>query len=348
MKENPKGLTYKDSGVDIEAKYKALDDSMAEIRSTFTPGVVGEVGGFGGLFRLDTKGLKDPVLVSSTDGVGTKIQVAARAKKHDTIGRDLVNHCVNDIFVQGAKPLFFLDYIGLGLMEDGLVPQIMKGLAFGCRENGCALVGGETAEMPGVYKPGDYDLVGFIVGIVDREKILDGSKVKAGDKILGLPSVGLQTNGYSLARKVFFDRLGLGPHDRIPGMQETVAQALLAPHLSYYPAVYPLVEKNLISAMAHITGGGMIDNIPRVLPANGSAQIRKGSWPVLPIFQTIQKEGGVAEEEMYHIMNMGIGFVLIVPPANVGEITRHLEKSGTRCYEIGEIVPGKQEVLFSR
>ncbi len=349
MSEKNKAVSYKDSGVDVEAKYQALDDSMPQIQSTFTPGVLGGVGGFGGLFRLDVlKDYKDPVLVASADGVGTKIQVAVKMGRHNTIGRDIVNHCVNDIFVQGAKPLFFLDYIGLGLIQKGLVPSIIEGVAAGCRENGCALLGGETAEMPGVYKAGDYDLVGFIIGVVERAKIVDGSKVKVGDQLIGLPSAGLHTNGYSLARKVFFEKLGLKPSDPIPGSKETLGDLLLAPHLSYYPTVFPLLDQFSIRAMAHITGGGMQDNIPRVLPPGVSVNIRKGTWPVLPIFQAMQKDGTVEESEMFHICNMGIGFVLIVPPEESKSLQQALSEKGTESYVIGEVIEGKQEVLFSK
>ena len=275
MTGEPKPTSYAAAGVDIDAKMAAVARAKEAIRSTFTAGVVGDVGGFGGLFRPDFRGLADPLLVASADGVGTKLKVAIAAGVHDTVGQDLVNHCVNDILVQGARPLFFLDYIALGRMDAGVVGRILEGFAKACRENGCALLGGETAEMPGVYADGDYDVAGTIVGVVDRPKLLDGSRVAEGDRLLGLGSSGLHTNGYSLARKIFFEDRGLTPQSVVPELGgATVASALLAVHRSYLSPVFPLVEDLLLSGMAHITGGGFPDNLPRVLPEGVSRRIR--------------------------------------------------------------------------
>src|SRR5512135_2366342 len=277
--DTKKPLTYADAGVDIDAKMSAVARAKEAIRSTFTRGVVGDVGGFGGLFRPDFTGMSDPLLVASTDGVGTKVKVAIAAGIHRTVGQDLVNHCVNDILVQGARPLFFLDYYATGKMRPEVVGEVLEGLALACRENGCALLGGETAEMPGMYAEGDYDLAGTIVGAVDRPKLLDGSKVQEGDLLIGLPSSGLHTNGYTLARKIFFEDMGLTPQSIVPELGgASVASALLAVHRSYLSCVLPLVESLLLSAMAHITGGGFPDNLPRVLPPGLDVVIHPESW----------------------------------------------------------------------
>jgi phosphoribosylformylglycinamidine cyclo-ligase len=336
---------YAAAGVDIDAKMAALQQARTAIRSTFTPGVLGDVGGFGGLFRPDFSRYREPVLVASTDGVGTKLKVAILAGRHDTCGADLVNHCVNDILVQGAMPLFFLDYVAAGKIEPGILREVIEGVARGCRENATALLGGETAEMPDVYAPGDYDVAGTIVGVVERGRILDGSRVRAGDALLGLPSAGLHTNGYSLARRVFFDQLALSPDDRLPGSQSgSIADVLLAPHLSYRAALEPLLEADLIQAMAHITGGGFYDNIPRVLPEGVGAVVRSGSWPVLPVFQVLQKEGDVSFEEMHRVFNMGIGMVLVVSSEAAAEAERRLAQAGQKSFRIGEVVPGDRKV----
>src|SRR5215471_10686941 len=275
---------YADAGVDIDAKAAALAQAKAAIRSTFTPGVLGDVGGFGGLFRPDFTGYREPVLVASTDGVGTKLKIAVEMDRHDSCGADLVNHCVNDILVQGARPLFFLDYVATGKLEPSVLEAVIAGIARGCRENATPLLGGETAEMPGFYAAGEYDVAGTIVGVVDRQNVLDGSRVRAGDVALGLPSAGLHTNGYSLARRVLFEDLGKQPGEHLKKLgKQSLGEVLLAPHLSYLRALEPLLDQGLVRAMAHITGGGFYDNIPRVLPGDVDVVIRAGSWPVLPI-----------------------------------------------------------------
>ncbi|MFI5182521.1 MAG: phosphoribosylformylglycinamidine cyclo-ligase [Thermoanaerobaculia bacterium] len=347
MTGDPKPAAYAAAGVDIDAKMGAVARAKQAIRSTFTKGVVGDVGGFGGLFRPDFTGLADPLLVASTDGVGTKLKVAVAAGVHDTVGQDLVNHCVNDILVQGARPLFFLDYIAMGRMVPAIVGQILEGLAKACRENGCALLGGETAEMPGVYAEGDYDVAGTIVGVVDRPKLLDGSRVGAGDVLLGLPSSGLHTNGYSLARKIFFEIARFAPHDRVPELGMTAADALLSVHRSYLRPVLPLVEGGLLSAMAHITGGGFPDNIPRVLPEGLDALIRPDAWTWPPLFRFLESRGGVAREEMLRVFNCGIGMALVVPRASEGSVKKSLDAAGEAWAEIGRIVTGTRRVRYA-
>jgi phosphoribosylformylglycinamidine cyclo-ligase len=337
---------YSAAGVDIDAKAALLSRARDTIRSTFTPGVLGDVGGFGGLFRPDFSDLREPVLVASTDGVGTKLKVAVEAGRHDSCGADLVNHCVNDILVQGARPLFFLDYIATGKIEPAVVEAIIAGIARGCRDNGTALLGGETAEMPGFYAVGEYDIAGTIVGVVDRENILEGSRVRAGDLALGLPSAGLHTNGYSLARRILFEDLGKRASDRLKELgNKSIADALLAPHLSYLRALEPLLAENLVHAMAHITGGGFFDNIPRVLPENVDVVIREGSWPVLPIFQLLQKEGNVSFEEMHRVFNMGIGMVVFVAPEDLSRVAKIWTAGDQRFFEIGIVVPGSRRVV---
>jgi phosphoribosylformylglycinamidine cyclo-ligase len=343
----PRPLTYADAGVDIDAKMDAVARAKGAIRSTFTKGVVGDVGGFGGLFRPDFTGMSDPLLVASADGVGTKLKVAIAAGVHGTVGQDLVNHCVNDILVQGASPLFFLDYIATGKMRPEIVGEVLEGVAKACRENGCALLGGETAEMPGLYAAGDYDLAGTIVGAVDRPKLLDGSRVAEGDVLVGLPSSGLHTNGYSLARKIFFEDLGLAPQAEVPELGCTVAEALLAVHRSYLKPVLPLVENLLLSAMVHITGGGFTDNIPRVLPPNLDAVVHPEAWSWPPLFQFLQDKGRVSPSEMLRIFNCGIGIVLIVPPARSLEVKNRLDAHGEDWKQIGRVQKGARTVRFA-
>ncbi len=330
---------YRAAGVDIDAQDEALDRIKKSVRSTFTPGVLSELGSFGGLFRPDLDGLDEPVLVASADGVGTKLTVARIAGDYSTVGRDLVNHCVNDILVQGARPLFFLDYVGAGVLDPIDMQALVGGVADGCKENRCALLGGETAEMPGFYQPGDYELAGFILGLVDRPKVLDGSRVEAGDLILGLPSAGLHTNGYSLARKVFFDVLGLGPNDRVPGAEtkETVRELLLSPHLSYFPALEPWLDDPRLHALAHITGGGLTDNLPRILPKRCRAEIKVGAWEIPEVFYILQQHGQVATEEMFRVFNMGIGMAVVVDPAMAAEIMPALAKAGHKAAPIGTV-----------
>ena len=340
-------LSYSAAGVDIDAKMGAVSRARGVIRSTFTKGVVGDVGGFGGLFRPDFSGMADPLLVASADGVGTKIKVAIAAGRHDTVGQDLVNHCVNDILVQGARPLFFLDYLAAGKLIPEIVASVLEGIAFACRENGCALLGGETAEMPGMYAVGDYDLAGTIVGSVDRPKLLDGSKVRPGDVLLGLASSGLHTNGYSLARRLFFETLGMDAATRIPELGATVGETLLAVHRSYLAPVLPLVDAGLLSAIAHITGGGFPDNLPRVLPAGCSAEIRPGAWTWPPLFRFIQEKGRVGTDEMLRVFNCGLGMILFVPPGSLGDAKRRLDAAREEWVEVGRVVEGGRTVLFS-
>jgi phosphoribosylformylglycinamidine cyclo-ligase len=341
-----KDSRYSAAGVDIDAKAAALSRARSTIRSTFTPGVLGDVGGFGGLFRPDFSVFREPVLVASTDGVGTKLRIAFETGRHDLCGADLVNHCVNDILVQGATPLFFLDYVATGKLDPDVLQKVIEGIARGCRENGVALLGGETAEMPGFYPPGEYDVAGTIVGVVEREKILDGSRVRAGDVAVGLPSAGLHTNGYSLARDVLFGTLEKKASDRLPELEgETVGDALLAPHLSYRSALEPLLAKDLVHAMAHVTGGGFYDNIPRVVPGRLEVILKSGSWPVPPVFEVIQRAGEVSFEEMHRVFNMGIGMVVFVAPESMPEVARLWSERRQRWYAIGNVRAGDRGVI---
>jgi phosphoribosylformylglycinamidine cyclo-ligase len=339
-------LTYASAGVDIDAANEAKRRIQRLARTTFTPGVLSDIGSFGSVFRLDPKRYTDPLLVASCDGVGTKLKIAFMTGIHDTVGYDIVSHCVSDILVQGARPLFFLDYIACGRMEPGVVEQIVSGLARGCKEAGCALIGGETAEMPDFYSSGEYDLAGFILGVVEKQRLLTGSRIGPGDRLLGIASLGLHTNGYSLARRVFFDRLGLQVRDWVSELDATVADLLLAPHRSYLELLAPLLDRDLIRGMAHITGGGITENLPRILPQGTGATVRLGSWPVLPLFRFLQKHGQIVDEEMFRTFNMGIGMILAVGPADVAEIRREFESHGEPLYEIGEIVPGERRVHF--
>jgi phosphoribosylformylglycinamidine cyclo-ligase len=334
-------MDYKKAGVDIDAGNEVVRRIKGLAKSTATRGVVSDLGSFGGLFHLGARGLRDPVLVSSADGVGTKLRVAFMTGVHDTIGVDLVNHCVNDILVQGAEPLFFFDYLATGRLDPDVAVKIVEGLARACRDNGCALLGGETAEMPGFYADGEYDVAGFIVGAVERDRIVDGRGIAAGDVLIGLPSSGLHTNGYSLARSIVFDGLGLTVRDRVPELGTTVGEALLAPHRSYLPLVRPLLDGGAIKGMAHITGGGITDNLPRVLPDGTGAHVRLGSWDVPAIFGWLQSAGGVPQEDMLRTFNMGIGLILVVAPVNADTVLRALAAAGeTGAARIGEIVAG--------
>ena len=332
-------MEYKDAGVDLSAAAAAKARIKALAKGTFSPAVLTEIGSFGGMFRPDFAAYEEPVLVASTDGVGTKIQVAIAAGVHDTVGYDLVAHCVNDILVQGAVPLFFLDYIAVGKMEPERIEAIVRGFARACTEFGCPLIGGETAEMPGTYASDDYDLAGFIVGVVDQKKALPRG-VHEGDVLLGLPSTGLHTNGYSLARKVLFGSLGLRVETRLEGLGCTVGEALLAPHRGYLAALDPLIERRKIRALAHITGGGLPGNLPRVLPAGLGARIRRDAWQVPPLFRLIQKGGQVADEEMFRTFNMGIGMVMAVAPEDLHEVEHSLERRGETSFLLGSVVPG--------
>ena len=340
------GLTYRDAGVDIDAQDEALDRIKGFLKSTRTPGVLADLGSFGGLFRPDLTGLKEPVLVSSSDGIGTKLKVAFESGIHNTVGRDLVNHCVDDILVQGAKPLFFMDYVATGVLQPGVLAAVVEGVAAGCREAGCALLGGETAEMPGFYGPGEYDVAGFIVGIVDRDRIIDGSAIGRGDVILALPSAGLHTNGYSLARKIFFEVAGLGVDDPVPGLDGTAGQVLLAEHRCYLNALKPSIEENLISGLAHITGGGLTDNIPRILPEGTAAEIDTGSWTIPALFRYLEETGNVERSEMFRTFNMGAGMVVISPEAKIARVEALMAETGEACWRIGSIVEGDREVRY--
>jgi phosphoribosylformylglycinamidine cyclo-ligase len=349
MSNSENSSAYARAGVDIDAATDAVGRMKAHIKTTLTPGVLTDLGSFGGMFALSALGtLKDPVLVSSIDGVGTKLKIAFATGRHDTVGRDLVSHCVNDILVQGARALFFLDYFGTGKLEPCVAADVVKGLADGCRAAGCALIGGETAEMPGLYGPGEYDLAGCIVGLVERSRIVDGAGVMPGDVVLGLASDGLHTNGYSLARQALLENAGMAldaPVLALGGV--TLGDALLWPHRCYAPAILPLLEEAppapnpggvKVKAMAHITGGGFVDNIPRVLPPGVGVQIDRGAWEVPPLFRLIQDTGGVPEAEMFRVFNMGIGFVLVVAPDAAEDTLMRLRAAGETAYRLGEAV----------
>lgn len=340
---DPRPITYKDAGVDIASQDAALAKAKASVRSTYTPGVMSEMGLFGGLFDLAKVGADGHILVASADGVGTKLEVAARAQVYDGVGRDLVQHCINDILVQGARPLFFMDYVGTGKLDPDVVADLVKGCADACRDNGLALLGGETAEMPGLYKDGDFDLVGFIVGSVARDRVLDGSRVRPGQTLIGLPSSGLHTNGYSLARKVIFERLGLGIDDRPEALGgRTVAEALLAPHRSYLELLWPLLEEQRLAGMAHITGGGLVDNVPRILGGGTDALIDLASWKVPGLFRMIVEAAGIDRDEAYQALNMGIGMVLFVDETERAAVERHLSAEGEAWVTLGTTIEARE------
>jgi len=339
-------MDYRSSGVDIEAGDETVRRIKSLARSTFTPGVLSEIGSFGGLFHLDTTRHRDPVLVSSADGVGTKLKVAFLAGKHDTVGADLVNHCVNDILVQGAEPLFFLDYLATGRLSPAVAVEVVSGATRACRENGCALIGGETAEMPGFYADGEYDLAGFIVGVVDRERVIDGSGLRPGDTLIGLPSNGLHTNGYSLARRIVFEKLKRSVNDVVAELGETVGDALLRTHRSYLSVVTPLMERRLIKGMAHITGAGIPGNLSRVLPRGTGARVVRCAWPTPPLFQFLQNTGNVSSDEMFRTFNMGVGMILGCAVEHADEVRTSLAAAGEQSYLIGEITTGDQTVTL--
>ncbi len=338
-------MDYRQSGVDIDAGNETVRRIKALARATVTPGVLSDIGSFGGLFRLDTTRYREPVLVSSADGVGTKLKVAFMTGRHDTVGADLVNHCVNDVLVQGAEPLFFLDYLGTGRLSPAVAEQVVAGVARGCRENGCALIGGETAEMPGFYADGEYDIAGFIVGVVERARLVDGHAIRPGDVLVGLPSDGLHTNGYSLARRVLFDVCGFTPDTRVPELGATVADALLAPHRSYLPAARPLLAEGLVKGMAHITGGGLTENIPRVLPEGCGVVIERNRWRVPPIFALLQARGGIEDAEMFRAFNMGVGLVVIVAPEDLARATALL--GAEAIAPLGRVEAGARAVRYT-
>jgi len=335
-------MDYKASGVDIDAGNETVRRIRGLARSTFTSGVLSDIGSFGGLFRLEPGQFKEPVLVSSADGVGTKLKVAFMANRHDTVGQDLVNHCVNDILVQGAEPLFFLDYLATGRLSPSVAESIVGGMAAACRENNCALLGGETAEMPGMYADGEYDLAGFIVGAVDRTRLINGRGIRVGDVLVGVPSSGLHTNGYSLARRIVFDHLGLRVDSHVAALGKTVADALLEPHRSYLPMVAPLLPAGRIKGMAHITGGGITDNLPRVLPHGTAAVVDASAWPVPPLFAWLRDSGKVPVDDMYRTFNMGIGLIVVCAKDQAEALIDELAARGARDSRvIGEVVAGE-------
>lgn len=329
--------TYKEAGVDIEAGNSFVQKIKPLVKSTFRPEVMTEIGGFGGLFSLNTTKYKNPVLVSGTDGVGTKLKLAFLADRHDTVGIDLVAMCVNDIVVQGAEPLFFLDYLATGKLDPDSAAQIVAGIAEGCRQSGCALIGGETAEMPGFYSDGEYDIAGFTVGVVEKDQIIDGSSITVGNKLIGIGSSGLHSNGYSLARRIIFDRMGLSIDSRLPGSDLSVADELLTPTRIYVRSVMNLLKDFKINGIAHITGGGLLENVPRVLPKGCSAAFKLGSWSMPSIFTILQEAGNVEQSEMYRTFNMGVGMVLAVAKTDVDDILSRLNGLGEQAWLIGEI-----------
>jgi phosphoribosylformylglycinamidine cyclo-ligase len=335
-------VDYKASGVDIDAGNETVRRIRALARSTFTPGVLSDIGSFGGLFGLEPGRYREPVLVSSADGVGTKLKLAFLTGRHDTVGVDLVNHCVNDVLVQGAEPLFFLDYLATGRLSPDVAEAIIGGIAGACRDNGCALLGGETAEMPGFYADGEYDLAGFIVGVVDRERLISGRTVAVGDVLVGVPSSGLHTNGYSLARRIVFDELKLDTGSYVPELKRTVGEALLEPHRSYLSLIRPLLGGGRIKAMAHITGGGITDNLPRVLPHGTAAVVDASRWDVPPLFRWLQQGGEVPTEDMLRTFNMGIGLIIVAARDRGEQLIEELAARGGRdARVIGEVVAGE-------
>ncbi len=339
-------VSYADAGVDIDRANRTKQRIKYLAHKTFTRGVLSDIGGFGGLFAVDKK-YRDPVLVSSVDGVGTKLKVAFEMDLHQTVGGDLVNHCVNDIAVQGATPLFFMDYLATGKLDPDVAEKIIAGIADACKHTGMALIGGETAEMPGFYPPGEYDLAGFIVGVVERDRIVTGKNVEAGDVLIGLPSLGLHTNGYSLARKLLFGVARYSPDTYVNEIKNKVGNELMRPHKCYWPLLRKLVDAEAVSAMAHITGGGITENLPRVLPKGTAAVVEVGSWPVLPLYEHLQKLGNVPQEEMLRTFNMGIGMVLVVPTKKFKKVQTLLERAGEKGYTIGRIVKGERKVTYS-
>jgi phosphoribosylformylglycinamidine cyclo-ligase len=340
-------MDYRQAGVDIDAGNEVVRRIRSLARGTYTSGVLSDIGSFGGLFRLGAAGIDDPVLVASADGVGTKLRVAFMTGEHRTIGHDLVNHCVNDILVQGAEPLFFLDYLATGRLDPDVAVQIVEGLSAACRDNGCALLGGETAEMPGFYADGEYDVAGFIVGVVSRARLIDGQAIRPGDALIGIPSSGLHTNGYSLARKIAFEQAGLRHDSFVAELGTTIGSALLVPHRSYLPLIRPLLGGGAIKGMAHITGGGITDNLPRILPDGMHAEIDRRSWPTPPLFAWLQKTGGVGDAEMLRSFNMGIGLIVAAPPDDVARIQGALRDAGEpRARTIGRIAAGGEGVRY--
>lgn len=345
--QKKKSVTYADAGVDISQGDRTKDKIKFLAQKTFNRNVLGGIGGFGALYRMDLKKWKDPILVSSADGVGTKLKLAFELNQHTTVGQDLVNHCVNDIAVQGATPLFMLDYFASGKLEQSVTADVIEGLALACKANGCALIGGETAQMPGFYTDGEYDLAGFIVGAVDREKMVTGAGIKPGDVLIGLPSTGLHTNGYSLARKLFFEVAGYKPKQYVSAIKDKAGAALMKTHRSYLSVIQKLVNGGVTTGMAHITGGGITENLPRILPKNTQAQIEIGSWPVLPIFEHLRTLGKVEQDEMMRTFNMGIGLIAAIPAEKFKRAKSILDRAEEKFYVIGRIVKGEKRVQYT-
>ncbi len=343
----PQSVTYADAGVDLRAADRAKERIKFLAQKSFNRNVLGGIGGFGALFRLDLQRWKNPILVSSADGVGTKLKIAFELGLHHTIGADLVNHCVNDIAVQGATPLFFLDYFATGRLDPDVAESVATGLSDACRANGCALIGGETAQMPGFYAEGEYDLAGFIVGAVDRDKLITGAAIKPGDVLIGLPSTGLHTNGYSLARKLLFEVGGYKPTQYVTAIREKAGAALLKTHRSYLHVIQKLTAAGLAAGMAHITGGGITENLPRILPKNVTAQVEIGSWPVLPIFEHLRDLGQVPQDEMLRTFNMGIGLIVAIPAAKFTRAKNLLDRAEEKFYVIGRLVKGERRVQYT-
>ena len=340
-------MDYKQAGVDIDAGNDVVRRIRSLARGTFTPGVLSEIGSFGGLFGLNAAGISDPVLVASADGVGTKLRLAFLTGVHRTIGIDLVNHCVNDILVQGAQPLFFLDYLATGRLDPDVAVQVVEGLSAGCRANGCALLGGETAEMPGFYADGEYDVAGFIVGAVARDRLIDGSTITPGDALIGVPSSGLHTNGYSLARRIVFDLAGLRVDSHVAELGTTIGAALLEPHRSYLPLIRPILPSGLIKGMAHITGGGITDNLPRILPKGAAARIDRSAWQVPPLFQWLQRTGQVPDDDMYRTFNMGIGLIVACADVAADQVLADLAAAGEpHATRIGRVTGDGEGVRY--
>jgi len=342
-----KSVTYADAGVDIRGGGQAKERIKYLAQKTFNRNVLSVIGGFGALFRLDLQRWKNPILVSSADGVGTKLKVAFELGLHQTVGVDLVNHCVNDIAVQGAIPLFFLDYLATGKLDPDVIESVVSGLADGCKANGCVLIGGETAQMPGFYADGEYDLAGFIVGAVDRDKMITGAGIKPGDVLIGLPSTGLHTNGYSLARKLLFQVGGYKPTQYVTAIKEKAGAALMKTHRSYLHVIQKLVTAGLTTGMAHITGGGITENLPRILPKGVTAQVEIGSWPVLPIFEHLRELGNVPQEEMMRTFNMGIGLIAVIPAAKFTRAKNLLDRAEEKFYVVGRVVKGERRVQYT-
>jgi phosphoribosylformylglycinamidine cyclo-ligase len=340
-------MNYEDAGVSLARVDKAMVGVKKSVRTTFNAGVLGDIGNFGGLFTLSHLGLKEPVLVSSVDGVGTKLKIHFGLKNHKLPGQDIVNHCCNDILVQGARPLFFLDYLATGKLDSGVLEAVVEGMALACRENDCVLIGGETAEMPGMYHEGEYDISGTIVGVVERDEIIDGKSIAPGTVVLGIPSTGLHTNGYSLARKALLEVGGYKLDSKADGINATIGEALAVPHRSYYRSLIDLVHAKKLQGLVHITGSGFQGNIPRVLPKGVSVQINRSAWKVPEIFNLIQKCGNVEQDEMYNTFNMGIGMLVFVAPNDAAEIRRHLEGKGETVIECGKVVEGNNAVIFA-